>query len=78
MKIDYERLKLLNIEAILADGNQMSCYYIIQLSIERYVTGDTLTNEAMNFLIDLGILIPTEEDKKKIVEPFNFTGNDRP
>ena len=33
MKINYDRLKELNIEALTTDGGQMSCFYLIQQGV---------------------------------------------
>ena len=78
MKVNYNRLKELNTEAVYGnnlDAN-MSCYWIIQNGLERYLGGDTISNEYVNFLIDVGVLEPENQEEKKIVKPFNFMGND--
>lgn len=78
MKIDYEKLKELNKEALTESGEMLSCYYLIQSGIERYLAGETITEDCKKFLIDVGVLINESEERKNIVEPFNFMGNDRP
>jgi hypothetical protein len=52
----------------------MSCFYLIQQGLERYLGGETIANEYINFLTQIGVLEP----EKKIVKPFNFMGNDGP
>jgi hypothetical protein len=74
MKVNYERLVELNKEALTTDSGQMSCFYLIQQGLERYLGGETIANEYINFLTQVGVLEP----EKKIVKPFNFMGNDGP
>ena len=78
MKVNYNRLKELNSEAIhgINQDNQLSCYWLIQAGVEKYLNGETISNEYVNFLIHLGLLEP--ENQEKIVKPFNFMGNDGP
>lgn len=79
MKINYDRLKQLNIEALTTDGGQMSCFYLIQHGVEKYLQPhEELSIQYLAFLVEVGVLEYQEEEKKKIVEPFNFMGNDRP
>jgi hypothetical protein len=76
MRIDYNRLLELNKNALVDDGKvQMNAYYVIQITVERYINGEHVTQEAKNLLIDLGVLIQTEEDiaREQIVGPFNFS-----
>jgi len=76
MKVNYNRLLELNREALVDDQkHQLSSFYIIQLSIEKYISGDVITQEAINLLLDMGVLEPTEEDiaREQIVGPFNFS-----
>ena len=76
MKINYDRLKELNIEALTTDGGQMSCFYLIQQGVERYLQPhEELSNQWLNFLVEVGVLEYQEEEKRNIVQPFNFTGN---
>lgn len=76
MKINYDRLKELNTEALTRDGGQMSCFYLIQHGVERYLQPhDELSTEWLNFLVEVGVLEYQEEEKRNIVQPFNFTGN---
>lgn len=78
MKVNYERLLELNKEALTADSGQMSCFYLIQQGVERYLQPhEELTDQWLAFLVEVGVL-EHQEEKKKIVEPFNFVGNDRP
>jgi hypothetical protein len=44
----------------------------------RFLNGDTLTNDYIKFLLQLGVLEPENQEEKKIVKPFNFMGNDGP
>jgi hypothetical protein len=78
MKVNYNRLKELNTEALHGVNldNQLSCYWLIQNGIDKYLSGDAISNEYVNFLIQVGILEP--ENQEKIVKPFNFMGNDGP
>lgn len=78
MKVNYNTLVQLNRESVhgVNFDNQMSCFWLIQNGVEKYLNGETLTNEYVNFLVQMGVLEPeTQDEKKKIVEPFNFTGN---
>jgi hypothetical protein len=77
MKVNYERLVELNKEALTADSGQMSCFYLIQQGVERYLQPhEELSDQWLAFLVEVGVL-EYQEEKKKIVEPFNFMGNDR-
>jgi len=80
MKVNYNRLKELNSEAIhgINQDNQLSCYWLIQAGVEKYLNGETISNEYVNFLIHLGLLEPDNQEEKNIVKPFNFMGNDGP
>jgi hypothetical protein len=80
MKLNYNRLVELNKESIHGNNMdaQMSSYWIIQSGVERYLGGDTISNEYVNFLIQIGVLEPENQEEKKIVKPFNFMGNDGP
>ena len=76
MRIDYNRLLEINKNALVDDGKvQMNAYYVIPITVERYINGEHITQEAKNLLIDLGVLIQTEEDiaREQIVGPFNFS-----
>lgn len=78
MRVNYYRLKELNEEAVIGtDGVHMSCYYVIQMGVERFLNGDHLTDEHKNVLLELGVLELTEEEdaSQRIVGPFNFSGN---
>lgn len=83
MKVSYEKLVELNRSSTLETSpnhqEQLNCFWLIQAGVEKFLTGEHLSNDYINFLIQMGVLIPEEqEEKKKIVEPFNFVGNDRP
>ena len=76
MKVNYNRLLELNREALVDDQrSQLASFYIIQSSIEKYISGDVISQEAINLLLDMGVLEPTEEDiaREQIVGPFNFS-----
>jgi hypothetical protein len=76
MKVNYNRLLELNREALIDnERTQLASFYIIQSSIERYISGDVIPQEAINLLLDMGVLEPTEEDiaREQIVGPFNFS-----
>jgi hypothetical protein len=80
MKVNYERLVQLNRESLVGTNldQQMSSYWLIHNGVERYLGGETVTNEYVNFLIQVGVLEPENQEEKKIVKPFNFMGNDGP
>ena len=76
MRIDYNRLVELNKEALIDDDKtQLSCFYVIQKPIEDYVNGQPIPEETKNLLIELGVLVQSEEDiaRETIVGPFNFS-----
>jgi len=78
MRVNYYRLKELNEEALIGtEGGQMSCYYVIQLGVERFLNNEHLTDEHKNVLLEVGVLELTEEEdaSQRIVGPFNFSGN---
>ena len=75
MKIDYNKFKELNLGALTERGDQLGCFWIIQMGMERFVNGDTLTDEHKNLLIELGLLIPSNEVDTPFVKPHNFTTN---
>jgi hypothetical protein len=75
MKANYNIIEEINRRSIVG-SDQLDCYYLIQRGIERFLEGETLTNDYIKFLLQLGVLEEeTQDEKKKIVEPFNFTGN---
>jgi len=78
MKVNYERLVQLNKDSLVGTNldQQMSSYWLIHNGVERYLGGETVTNEYVNFLIQVGVLEPENQEEKKIVKPFNFMGND--
>ena len=76
MKVNYNRLLELNREALVDDQrSQLASFYIIQSPIEKYISGEEIPQEAINLLLDMGVLEPTEEDiaREQIVGPFNFS-----
>lgn len=76
MRIDYNRLVELNKEALIDEGKaQLAAFYIIQKPVDDFVNGQPITEEAKNLLIELGVLVQTEEDiaRETIVGPFNFS-----
>jgi|TARA_R110002020_G_scaffold357455_1_gene569811 hypothetical protein len=76
MKINYNRLLELNKEALIDnERTQLSAFYVVQSSIEKFSNGEQITEEAKNLLIELGVLVQTEEDiaRETIVGPFNFS-----
>jgi len=76
MKINYNRLIELNRGALIDNGNaQLAAFYIIQRPIEKFIDGEEISQEAINLLLDLGVLVRTEEDiaRETIVGPFNFS-----
>ena len=76
MKINYNRLTELNRAALVENNTQLSSFHLIQIPLERlFIEGEALTEEAKNLLIELGVLIETEEDiaRETIVGPFNFS-----
>ena len=75
MRLDYEKLKELNLEALNEKGDQLSCYWVIQASIERYMEDGGVTQKQINLLKELGILIDTEEEKKTDLLNHKFTTN---
>jgi hypothetical protein len=77
MKVNYNIVEEINRRSLVGtDGNQLACFYLIQAGLERFLNGDTLSNDYIKFLLQLGVLEEeTQDEKKKIVEPFNFTGN---
>ena len=75
MRINYSRLVELNKEALIdGDKAQLTSFYIIQKPLEDFVNGQPITEEAKNLLLELGVLIKTEDTvREPIVEPFNFS-----
>jgi len=80
MKVNYNRLVELNRDSLHGTNMdvQMSSYWVVQNGLERYLAGETISNEYVNFLIDIGVLEPENQEEKKIVKPFSFMGNDGP
>lgn len=80
MKVNYSKILELNIGSLHGpnQNSQLSCFYLIQQGVERYLNGDTINADYIKFLIEVGVLIPEDQEEKKIVKPFNFTGNDGP
>lgn len=78
MKVNFEKIKEINLSCIQG-SDTLPCYWLIQQGIERYLYAnhEPLSEQHKNFLIEMGVLEETQEESKKIVEPFNFMGNDR-
>jgi hypothetical protein len=75
MKIDYNRLKQLNMEALVDnERSQLSSFYIIQTGVEKFLENGELSDKHTQLLIDVGVFVLTEEDiaREAIVGPFNF------
>jgi hypothetical protein len=75
MKINYERFKELNLEVLNAKGDQLSCFWIVQMGMERFIQDDSLSEEHKNLLIELGVLEESEEEKKTNLLNHKFTTN---
>lgn len=77
MKINYTRLRELSLETLTPSGEQMSCYYIIQAGVEKFLYDESLSENHKNFLMELGVLelTPEEMATQNIVGPFNFNSN---
>lgn len=75
MKINYNKLLELNMEAVHQTHGALSAYWIIQMGVEKYVHGEELTEEHKNLLLDLGVLELTQEEEatQSIVGPFKFS-----
>ena len=75
MKINYDILYELNKDALIVDGGQMSCFWVVQGGVEKILNGETTTDIQKKLLIDLGVLEETEEEiyRKNIVGPFKFS-----
>ena len=76
MRINYNRLLELNREAFGSD-RELTCFWVIQGGIERFINGETLIDEQKNLLIELGVLELTKEEQasQSIAGPFNFKDN---
>lgn len=76
MKINYEKLRELNLDSLNNNGDQLSCYYTIQNGVESFLRGHGISDDYKNFLVDLGVLVQElQEERKEIVKPFNFMGD---
>mgnify|MGYP001566660893 CR=1 FL=1 len=76
MKIDYNRLKQLNMEALVDnERSQLSAYHIIQFGVEKFLDDVGISDTHTQLLIDVGVFVLTEEDvaRETIVGPFNFS-----
>ena len=76
MKIDYNRLKQLNMEALVDnEKSQLSSYFVIQSGVERFLEYGEINDTHTQLLIDVGVFVLTEEDiaRETIVGPFNFS-----
>tara|TARA_Y100000389_G_C17002612_1_gene290244 strand:- start:125 stop:355 length:231 start_codon:yes stop_codon:yes gene_type:complete len=75
MKVNYEKLKELNLGALTEKGDQLNCYWVLQSAVERYLDDGEVTQKQINLLKELGILIDTEEEKKTDLLNHKFTTN---
>jgi len=75
MKLNYERFKELNLEALSDKGDQLSCFWALQMGVERFVLGDPLTEEHQNLMLELGILEESDEEKRTNLLNHKFTTN---
>ena len=77
MKVNYNRLSELNREALTNENREMASFYIIQQGVERFLFNDELTEDYKNFLLEMGVLELTEEERasQTIVGPFKFNNN---
>lgn len=77
MKVNYNRLSELNREALTIENREMASFYIIQQGVERFLFNDELTEDYKNFLLEMGVLELTEEERasQTIVGPFKFNNN---
>jgi hypothetical protein len=78
MRINYNRLFELNKEAIVEQtGDTMTSFWIIQSGVEKFIHGETLTEEHKNLLLELGVLELNQEEsaRQTIVGPFKFSDN---
>jgi hypothetical protein len=77
MKVNYNRLSELNREALTSENREMASFYIIQQGVERFLINDDLTEDYKNFLLEMGVLELTEEERvsQTIVGPFKFNNN---
>jgi hypothetical protein len=77
MKVNYEKFLEVNKQSVSDMNGQLSCFYVIQLGVEKFLLGELLTEEHKQLLIDVGVLELTEEEtnSKSIVGPFKFGEN---
>ena len=70
MKMDWTKYE----ELCVSYCNRQGMVDILRLLVESYLYGSA-TTQMITELKSLGILLETTEEKKKIVEPFNFMGD---
>lgn len=78
MKVNYNNYFELNKEAVVGtDGGTMGCFWALQMGVEKFLSGETLTEELQNLLLETGVLELTEEERvnQTIVGPFKFNNN---
>jgi len=75
MKINYQILKELNEQAMTPSGGQLSCYWIVQIGIERLINNEVVNDIQKNLLIELGVIEESENEinRRNIVGPFKFS-----
>lgn len=80
MKVNYSKLLEINKESIFTNNQlyeQLSCFWIIQSGVEKYLNNEIISEQHKDLLLELGVLELTEEEKasQTIVGPFNFKNN---
>ena len=75
MRVNFDILTELNKSLINnVGGREMSCYFIVQQGVERFLFDESLSENHKNFLVELGVLelTPEEMASQTIVGPFKF------
>lgn len=77
MRVNYEKFLEVNKQSVSETHGQLSCFWIIQNGVEKFLLGEPLTEEHKQLLMVLGVLELTEEEEKSksIVGPFKFGEN---
>lgn len=75
MKINYYVLLEINRNSTTNNGDQMSCYWVVQTGLEKILNGETITDVHKQLLIDLHVIEESEEEihRRNIVGPFKFS-----
>ena len=74
MKINYDVLRRLNNDSITTNGEQMSCYWLVQQGVEKIIYDEHISDIHKQMLIDLGVVEDSEDEQRKnIVGPFKFS-----